>query len=102
MREEQIVPLCPFCELPLDGPIENGLHRECNEKFHEELQEWEGSLKFSGVLNWQDSEGHCGTIGEFKDIEAPNKQAAEQIVLDEGWDNRLDSACCSPVIVFNE
>jgi len=59
-------------------------------------------MNYSGVLNWQDSEGQTGTIGTFKDIKAPNKTAAEVIVLDEGWDHRLDSASCSPVIVFDE
>lgn len=72
----------------------------CNEEFHEEFTNRENRMKYSGVLNWQDSEGHCGTIGEFQDIEAEDKTQAESIVLDELWDSRLYSACCAPVIVF--
>jgi hypothetical protein len=69
----------------------------------QELADWEEELvKYSGVLNWEDAEGHCGTIGDFKDIEAPSKDEAEKVVLDEFWDRRLDSACCSPVIIFTE
>ena len=59
-------------------------------------------MNYSGTLNWRDSEGHTGTIGTFQDIEAPDKAKAEKIVLDEGWDHRLDSASCLPVIIFNE
>ncbi|MBW2672187.1 MAG: hypothetical protein JRD89_02070 [Deltaproteobacteria bacterium] len=59
-------------------------------------------MKFSGVLNWKDTEGHCGTVGDFKDIEAQSRVDAEKVVLDEFWDHRLDSACCSPVIIFTE
>ena len=58
--------------------------------------------KFSGVLNWCDSEGHAGTIGDFKGIEAEDRAEAESIVLDEFWDSRLDSAGCAPVFVFAE
>lgn len=57
-------------------------------------------MKYSGVLNWQDSDGRCGTIGEFQDIEARDECDARNIVLDEFWDPRLDSASCIPVIVF--
>lgn len=35
---------CKYCDKPLDhGPsyVVNGLHKECNEKFNEELAEWE-------------------------------------------------------------
>jgi len=59
-------------------------------------------MKFSGVLNWQDSEGHVGTVGEFKDVEADNKEAAKKVVMDEFWDPRLDSASCVPIVVFTE
>ena len=96
------IPDCPYCGEPLDGPIVNGLHEYCNERLHEELAEWEDRMKYSGVLNWQDSEGHTGTIGDFRDIEAPSKDKAEQLVLDEYWDHRLDSACCAPVIIFDQ
>ena len=96
------IPNCPYCEEPCDGPVTNGLHNHCNQALHEELAIWEENMLFSGVLNWQDSEGHLGTIGEFKNIEAVDKAQAERIVLDEFWDHRLDSACCSPIIVFEE
>ncbi len=59
-------------------------------------------MKFSGVLNWRDSEGHCGTIGDFHDIEANSKEEAEKIVLDEHWDSRLDSAGCGAEIIFHD
>lgn len=107
-------PDCPYCESPLDGPSKHGLHLACNNRFSEELAEWENDvpdgvysdwedrMKFSGVLNWQDSEGHSGTIGDFQDVEAESKVAAEKVVLDEFWDVRLDSAGCIPIIVFSE
>lgn len=59
-------------------------------------------MKFSGVLNWRDNEGQCGTLGEFKDIEAEDQEAAKSIILDDFWDNRLDSASCSPECVFHD
>jgi hypothetical protein len=59
-------------------------------------------MKFSGVLNWQDSEGHVGTVGEFKDIEADDQAAASKIVLSEFWDDRLDSASCVPIFTFSD
>ncbi len=39
--EETCVPLCPYCEKPLEGPIVNGLHEACNEKLQAELDAWE-------------------------------------------------------------
>ena len=102
MRTETIAPDCPFCEQPLDGPIVNGLHDNCNGQLLEELARWEESVKYSGVLNCQDSEGHISTIGDFKDVEAEDKTEAKRIVLDEFWDQRLDSASCVPVFVFTE
>ncbi len=33
--------ICPYCGEPLDGPIVNGLHAECNEQLCEELEEVE-------------------------------------------------------------
>lgn len=58
--------------------------------------------KWRGALNWRDSEGTTGNLGTFKGIEAPDKAAAEKIVLDEGWDHRLDSAGCVPDIALFE
>ena len=99
------IPNCPYCEKPLDGPTTNGLHEQCSIQLQEELDYLEHEMKmkkYSGVLNWRDSEGHTGTIGDFKDIEAPDRPRAEKVILDEFWDHRLDSACCAPVIVFAE
>lgn len=96
------IPDCPYCNLPLDGPTVNGLHAECEEEFHEVLVEQERNMKYTGVLNWRDSEGQCGTIGKFEDIEAPSKVEAEKIVMAEFWDERLDAASCLPIIVFAE
>ena len=36
-----VIPDCPYCEKPLDGPIINGLHMACNEKLSAEMAEWE-------------------------------------------------------------
>ena len=103
MRPETLIPDCPYCDCPLDGLTINGLHAKCNEELSGEMADWEEvSMKFSGVLNWEDSDGRCGTIGEFRDINAPDKVEAMKIVLDEFWDHRLDSASCAPVIVFAE
>lgn len=30
---------CPYCEQPLDGPIKDGMHAECNEQFGRDLDE---------------------------------------------------------------
>lgn len=59
-------------------------------------------MEWSGVLNWRDYEGLTGTLGRFSKIEAPDQATAERIVLDDLWDPRLDSAGCSPVVVFND
>ena len=96
------IPDCPYCEKPLDGPTVNGLHAHCNEALHEEFATWEKRMQYSGVLTWRDSEGHVGNIGEFKDIEAADKDSAMVIVLDEFWDDRLDSAGCLPIINWDE
>ena len=96
-----VIPDCPYCEQPLDGPTVNGLHEHCNNRLQEEFAK-EETMLFSGVLNWRDSEGHRGVCSDFRDIEAPDKTAAERVVLDEFWDSRLDSASCIPEIVFAE
>jgi hypothetical protein len=41
---EVLIPLCPWCEEPLDGPCVNGLHSMCNEAYNKELSEWETGL----------------------------------------------------------
>ena len=38
-REELVVPTCPYCGLPLDGPVVNGLHAACDQRLQEELEE---------------------------------------------------------------
>ena len=38
---EQPVPLCPYCNKRLDGPIVNGLHAACTRKYSAELAEWD-------------------------------------------------------------
>jgi hypothetical protein len=60
-------------------------------------------MKWRGALNWRDGDGATGSLGTFKDIEAPDADAAAKIVLDLGWDDRLDAAGCVPdVALFEE
>jgi hypothetical protein len=40
---ETVVPLCPWCEKPLDGIIINGLHEKCSEEFGEEWEKYDVS-----------------------------------------------------------
>lgn len=30
---------CPYCEQPLDGPIQDGMHEECSKQFGRDLEE---------------------------------------------------------------
>ena len=32
-----VIPDCPYCDQPLDGPMVNGLHEGCNEELQVEL-----------------------------------------------------------------
>jgi hypothetical protein len=57
-------------------------------------------MLFSGILRWRDDGGHVGEIARFEDIEATDENVARAVVIDEGWDPRLDSACCVPVVEF--
>jgi len=41
---ETVIPLCPWCEEPLDGLCINGLHAACSVAYNKELSEWETGL----------------------------------------------------------
>jgi len=46
-------------------------------------------------LGWMDDQDQEGTIGRIT-VRATDKKEAISKILDEGWDNRLDSASCVP------
>jgi hypothetical protein len=41
IHSDETIPCCPYCDQSLDigGPIQDGMHAECNRQFGEELQE---------------------------------------------------------------
>ena len=56
-------------------------------------------MRLTGNLFYDTEEGERHLLAEF-DVEASDAMAAENLVLDEYWDDRLDSACCVPVIKY--
>ena len=36
--DEPLVPLCPYCDEPLDGETVNGLHLDCNRELNQEME----------------------------------------------------------------
>jgi hypothetical protein len=59
-------------------------------------------VRFSGVLRWRDDEGNEGDIARFRDVVADNEELARRAVIDEGWDDRLSTTCCIPVVTFTK
>ena len=44
LHVDVLAPLCPWCEEPLCGTVDGGLHQGCAEELAEELEDYDATI----------------------------------------------------------
>jgi hypothetical protein len=58
-------------------------------------------MRYFGRLFYETADGERRCLAAF-DVVADNEPAAQRLVLDRHWDQRLDSTDCRPVFQFDD